>query len=173
MNANVTPDVLSLSWSQTDPDVYDESVDQITEEFAVAGITVIVATGDRGNAGDGGSCSPPEYTALIPNSPTMSSWVLTVGGVSEAYIGDENRVGPVAVMGPTSFSIASTGAIYTDEILPAPDYQIEAIQEYLNSEEYRNFPVKNVDYDEVKAGKLRRARLLLLLAPLTSFPRRP
>ena len=73
----------------------------------------------------------------------MYSWVLSVGATQQAQLpGTNGAIGPVTCMGPTSLAITSTGKIFPSNLIAMPDYQAQAVADYLNSEEFKswNYP---------------------------------
>ena len=140
---NVYPDVLSLSWGAIAPHVkYHRKSDDVLMALSTAGITILVATGDRGAAGVGAKpCNPFEETFDYGAVPAMSSWVLAVGATQQAQLPGENGpIGSVACMGPNSLAITSTGKILSSDVMPMPDYQSKAVRGYLKSTEFKNWP---------------------------------
>lgn len=136
---NLYPDVLSLSWG--DLASYDTDLNDILKAFSAAGITVLVATGDRGAIGDQGCNSFVGNVIDQPLGLAMYPWILAVGATQQAQLpGQNGHIGTVACMGPTSLSITSTGRIFSSAVIPMPGYQADAIAEYLNSSEFKSFP---------------------------------
>jgi len=142
-----TPDVLSLSWGGPAWSL-PEDLDDILMEFTAAGITILVASGDRGAGGDSipsgipdsnSPCSPTEYFATVA-SPASSEWVLAVGATMEADLEELNGLGPAACMAPIGGMITSTGFIYPSDVLELPEYQKKAVEGYMNSDAYQHWP---------------------------------
>lgn len=146
IEADVAPDVLSLSYggaSSGSNATYLQDLEDIMMEFTSAGITVLVATGDRG-ATDGqfvdSPCTPTEVNDYTFQLPVTSQWALAVGGTMEAYSRELDDLTTTACMGNIGQQITSTGYILTSDVIELPEYQKEAVEGYLSSDTYQHWP---------------------------------
>jgi hypothetical protein len=58
----------------------------------------------------------------------------------DADVTDKDKLEPVACMGPIGLDITTTGVISPSDIVELPEYQKDAVEGYVSSEAFRNWP---------------------------------
>lgn len=101
LDANATggalTDVVSVSWGACEPKVLEEfanvipAIESIFQTAAVAGVTVVVASGDQGSSDCVSHAPPYELQGRAVDYPASSPWVTAVGGTN-LLLADDNTI---------------------------------------------------------------------------------
>ena len=155
INADVRPDVVSLSWARdyTATGLTVQALENTLKKLASLGVSIVAATGDGGSSsfpGVGCWTSVSPFVANFPGTswPASSPWVTSVGATQLLAVGPELQTQEVACMKSTNGGVSSSGGFSGTWLnITTPEWQQKVVQEYLqsnNASTFSGFPSDDI-----------------------------
>ncbi|WPT14433.1 hypothetical protein PSENEW3_00000563 [Picochlorum sp. SENEW3] len=153
LNAEPQTQVASLSWTWNYVNTASLPVDALEgylKKLAAVGMTILVSSGDDGaSAGEGSCYSPSDGGPLASNIlsqawPTVSPWVVSVGGTQLLALGENLETQEVVCSGSTNGGVTSGGGFSGPWLnVTTPAWQEAFVKKYLqenNATTFSGFP---------------------------------